>query len=112
MPSPHTGFGATHVPLVQLSPVAHIWQVAPPVPQAVGDGVVHVVPEQHPLGQLEALQPLHDPLLQVSPVGHMVHMPPAAPHALGLVPGRHELPWQHPVGHDMASQMHWPPEQT
>jgi len=87
--------------------------VAPAVPQAAAvGGVVHVLPEQQPIGQLVELQPLHAPLLQVWPLGHIVHMPPAAPHALGLVPGSHVLPWQHPVEHDVASQMQWPPEQT
>jgi hypothetical protein len=86
---------------------------APAVPQVVAVvGVLHVFPEQHPLGQLVELQPLHAPLPQVWPVGHIAHMPPAAPHALGSVPGWHVLPWQHPVEQELASQMHVPPEQT
>jgi hypothetical protein len=123
----------THTPPEHAWPVAHaaappqvqapvaeqpsavmpqLLHVAPPVPQAAAEGMVQVVPEQQPPGQLAALQPLHAPMLQVWPVGHIVQLPPAAPHALGSVPGWHVLPWQHPFGHDVASQAHVPPEQT
>jgi hypothetical protein len=103
------------VPLVeQPSAVApQLVHEAPAVPQVAEDvGVLHVLPEQHPLGQLVALQPLHAPLPQVWPVGHVAHVAPAAPHALGSVPGWQVLPWQHPVEQEVASQMHAPPEQT
>jgi hypothetical protein len=51
-------------------------------------------------------------LVQVSPVAHTWHVPPAGPQAAVVLPGSHVLPRQQPVGHDAASHMHLPPEQT
>jgi len=39
-------------------------------------------------------------------------MPPSGPQVACEVPGTwHTLPWQQPVVHEVASQMHMPPEQ-
>lgn len=50
------------------------------------------------------------PLRQASAVvaEQISHAPPLVPHALVLVPVRHWLPSQQPVGHELASQMHAP----
>ncbi len=89
-PAPHAAAPPQVQPPLAEQPSAldpQLVHVAPAVPQAVADGVVHVLPAQQPLGQLVALHPLHAPLLQVWPFGHMVHVPPAAPHAFGSLPG-------------------------
>ncbi len=52
------------------------------------------------------------PLVQLSPVAHVWHVPPLPPHAPVVLPGWHVLPWQHPVEHEAASQMHLPLEHT
>lgn len=130
-PLAHEAASQTHLPPAHSCPVPHaalppqvqvplaeqpsafvpqLVHVAPAVPHAIAVGVVHVLPEQHPLGQLEALQPLQAPLVHVSPFGHMEHVPPAAPHAFGFVPGWQVFPWQQPVGHDVASHTHVPLE--
>lgn len=49
----------------------------------------HVEPEQHPFGQVVALQPLHVPPLQVSPPGHAMHALPTVPQAIAVSPWRH-----------------------
>ena len=41
--------------------MSHETQAAPPAPQAFSAAPVQVAPEQHPPGQLVALQPLHTP---------------------------------------------------
>jgi hypothetical protein len=57
-----------HVPLdEQPSALApHAMQAPPLAPQAVAEGVTHVVPEQHPFGQLVALHPAQAPALHTS----------------------------------------------
>jgi hypothetical protein len=92
--------------------VPQLTQVAPAVPHVVADWVWQVVPEQQPPGQLVALHPLHAPPVQLSPEGHIAHVPPPAPQAVMLFPGWQVLPWQQPVEHEAAVQMHEPPEQT
>ncbi len=122
--------GAPEVPHEQ-APVRH-WsafdgsqatQLTPAAPHAATEGVVQVVPWQHPLGQdvpshthwppaqrCPAAQgapvpQAHAPFVQRSAVvaSHEVQLAPATPHALldGVV---QTAPWQHPVGHEVASQ--------
>ena len=67
-------------------------QTVPPVPHVPGDFVLQVVPEQQPLPQLLALQPLHAPPLQVCGLGQFTQLAPADPQAESAVPG-----WQAPA---------------
>lgn len=86
----------------------HAW---PLVPQAIAVvGVTQLVPEQHPLAQLVALQPSQAPLKQRSTPGQVPQLPPPAPQAAGVVPGKHVVPEQQPA-HEVGSQTQWPPEQ-
>jgi len=53
-----------HAPVAeQLSErdISHVTQAAAPVPHVASDPIVHVEPEQHPLGQLAGLQLLQTP---------------------------------------------------
>jgi len=86
---------------------SQVVQAAPAVPQAMGVGmVVQVEPEQQPL-QLLALQLLHTPPAQ-GPSPQFWQTPPPLPHIAAVVPGRQEMPEQHPDGHDVPSQTHTP----
>jgi hypothetical protein len=106
--------------------VSHAVHAPPPAPHAAVDGVLHVDPEQHPVG--------HDVESQTQPAEHLcpgphdgpplhVHCPEAEqpsavlPQDEQLVPtGAHAdgerlvqvVPEQHPAGHDVASQTHAP----
>ncbi len=70
-PAPHAGpLPHAHAP-PELQALAvtglQAVHVAPPLPQLPADGTVHVLPAQHPFGQLEPLQvpPVQTPLLHV-----------------------------------------------
>lgn len=105
-PSPHA-----HVPsIAQLSErmASHVWQTEPLAPHAIGDCGKHIEPVQQPFMHVVASHPLHAPAVHVSPVGQGEHARPALPHAVGSVPGRHTVPSQQPLAHDVASQMHVP----
>jgi hypothetical protein len=82
----------------------HAW---PPVPHVASEGVSHVVPLQQPDGQAHVP---HTPFVQKSPGGQGAHARPAVPHAVASPPVLHVAPSQHPVLHDVASQMQCPPE--
>jgi hypothetical protein len=91
---------------------------APPLPQAATDGVLQVLPEQQPLGQLVALHPLHTPPVHTCPAGHTPHAAPPAPHDAAVVPATHAPLAQHPLGHDVPSHtqvlatQRWPAAQA
>lgn len=107
----------------QLSAVAALHAVhdLPPTPHAENeDGLLHVVPEQHPVGhevESHTQLPLHScpdwhavPPLQVhrpeaeqpSPVDpHDVQVPPSIPQ-VDADACMHTLFWQHPARHDAA----------
>jgi hypothetical protein len=93
-------------PLVQRSALlaSQPTQVVAPMPQVVSEGWLQVAPEQHPLGQLVALQPLHRPAVQVCPAGQRSQTLPPAPQDVTLLPVRQAPPEQHPVGQDVPSQ--------
>lgn len=123
-PLPHevalqTQVPETHCwPLAQAAPAPQAQvpsdvQVSAVIPQLVHvppfsphcDGVAgstHVLPEQHPSGQLVGLQLAgHTPALQVPDV-HATHPVPPVPHSEFELPGSHALPLQQPVGHEAA----------
>jgi hypothetical protein len=64
---------------------------------------LQVAPEQQPLGQLVALQPLHTPPTQLCPPGQASQAPPPLPQEAALLPGRQAPPEQQPVAHDVPS---------
>lgn len=92
-PAPHAGPPPhVHAPPAQPSAVGpHDTHAEPASPHALADvGETQLDPEQHPPGQLVALQLVqtpaeHDPLL------HALHAAPPVPHALGEVPARQVL---------------------
>jgi hypothetical protein len=66
---PPSGPGVTHVPLTQTVPAMHEAHEAPFRPQGpAGPLIIQVLPEQHPFGQDEGLQPAlaHPPSTQIS----------------------------------------------
>jgi hypothetical protein len=79
---------------------------------------LQVAPEQQPLGQLVALQPLQWPSVHVCPAGQAWQTPPPAPHDATVDPGRHAPCEQQPPGHDVPSQtqvlatQRWPAAQV
>jgi hypothetical protein len=114
----------------QLSAVegSHATHISPPTPQFGSPGVMHVVPEQHPLGHEVALQAhtpskqicpetqagrlphVHAPSVQPSPMmPQLAQVPPVGPHSVGDCVVQ-TLPAQQPVRHDVALQMHAPAE--
>jgi len=97
-------------PPAQLSaPAPHETHAAPLKPHAVAVCiVVHVLPEQHPFGQLAAVQPLQTPLVHVWPIAQPWHAPPPAPQELVELPGWHWFAEQHPLGQLVASHTHEP----
>lgn len=60
-------------------------------------GVMQVEPEQQPVGQLLALQPLQTPPVQVCVAGHIEQAPPPLPHWAALETSWQMLPSQQPV---------------
>jgi hypothetical protein len=114
-PAPHMGDDPhLHAPEVeQLSAFVGSQAVhaAPATPHVASTEVSHVAPAQHPLGQLEAVQPVHTPEVHVCPPGQGWHAEPPVPHAAVVSPGWQLVPAQHPFGHDVELQMHVPPEQ-
>lgn len=112
--------------------VPHEAQLAPPVPHAVDDGEVQILPWQHPSGQDEALH-THAPPTQACPAPHAPvdpheHLPPTQPlvvaelqvlqadpplpHSDSDGDVTHVVPSQHPPGHEVALQTQVPPEHT
>jgi hypothetical protein len=93
-PVPHL-----QLPAEQMSPVApHDTHAAPERPHAVdAPEVLHVSPEQQPLGQLAAVQPLHTPPVHVCPAAQPSQTPPAAPHDAVVLPLWQTLAEQQPV---------------
>ena len=83
---------------------------APPLPHAVSECGLQVVPEQHPVGQLAAVQPLQTPTLHCWPAGQTWQAAPAEAQAAVWDPGRQVSCSQQPA-HDSASQTHAPLEQ-
>jgi len=123
-PPPHV-----QTPLVQPSAFAsQVVHCAPLAPQFIVEvDVMHVVPEQHPLGQDVALHtqapPTHASWPQSAPVvpqtqtpevehvsalvPHALHEPPDVPHA-EVDCGMHIEPEQHPLAHVIASHPQTP----
>jgi hypothetical protein len=109
---------------------SHARHIEPIAPQLARDGVVHVVPEQQPIGH-DVASHTQAPPLQRWPAPHTGPEPHAqlpfahrsacvasqATQATPLVPHvavagvRHVLPEQQPLGHDVASHTHTPPLQ-
>jgi hypothetical protein len=70
-----------------------------------------VLPAQQPFGHEVASQTQADaPLEHSCPEAHAAQAAPAAPQELfdSEPYGTHVVPLQHPFGHDVASQTHWP----
>jgi len=82
---------------------SHITHAAPPEPHDVVDSAAHVDPEQHPLGQVVALQPVHAPPVQAPPLQSWQAAPPV-PQLMPLVPARQVVPEQQPLGQDVRSR--------
>jgi hypothetical protein len=105
-----------HEQLPPLQPSATVElqpeQPRPPVPHWVlVGGEMQVAPEQQPLAQLPAVQPVHAWLVQVWPV-HAAHVAPPVPHWVSAVPGWQMLLLsQQPLEQLVASHTHTPPEQ-
>jgi hypothetical protein len=97
---------------------SHPTQTAPPLPQVASEGGLQVAPEQHPVGQLVALQPLQRPPVQVWPAGQVWQAPPPPPQEATVTPARQAPCAQQPVGHDVPSQtqvlamQRWPSAQA
>jgi hypothetical protein len=106
-------------------------QAAPPIPQANGLFVLHVVPAQQPSGQEIGSQtqlPLkhrcpephadppsqwHTPSTHASPVKpQSKHAAPPMPQAAGFGGAIHVVPEQQPPGHEAALQTQAPPAQA
>ena len=105
-PAPHV-----HAPAVQPSALAPQDEHAPPLaPHAPTVGVVHVDPEQHPLGHVVPLQPAQAPALQNWFEGQFAHTAPPEPHMPWALPGSHVDPLQQPP-HDVLSHTQVPPRQ-
>lgn len=104
-PVPHAQPVAVHA---SVRTGSHATHAAPPVPQLVVLGTLHVSPEQQPLAHV-AMQPVHAPAAQLPPPQGS-HAPPPAPHAVGESPARHVAPSQQPA-HETPSQMHAPETQ-
>lgn len=83
----------------------HAAQVAPSMPHVAKVEPLQVVPLQQPSAQAQLGQ---TPAAQASPPGHWEHARPALPHALGVLPGSHIPPAQHPLGQEVASHVHAP----
>jgi hypothetical protein len=99
-PAPHAHVpSAVHVSAV----IPQLVQVPPFSPQCDGvAGSTHVLPEQHPTGQLVGLQLAgHTPALQVPEV-QATHAPPPVPQLVVVLPASQVLPLQQPVGHEVA----------
>jgi hypothetical protein len=99
-----------HAPLVHESARngLHAVHAAPPVPQVEIDGVLHVEPEQQPVGHVVE-QPVQTPALQLLPPPHAAHAAPPEPHATSLLPGSQMLPAQHPLGQLVPLHTQAPP---
>jgi hypothetical protein len=96
---------------LQACPAPHAAQTAPPAPHEPVDSLdsASQVPAlQQPA---QAVPPhVHAPPEHDSPFAHIPHAEPPTPQAdPDCAPGRtHVLPLQQPLGHDVASQTHWP----
>jgi hypothetical protein len=101
-----------HAPAAeQLSALAatHAEQATPATPQVANAEVSQVAPEQQPLGQLAAVQPVQaPPASQFWFDGQVAHAEPPPPHIASLVPGSHVLPEQHPWGQEVPLHTHAP----
>ena len=95
-------------PLVHASAVVslHDWHATPLAPHVAVVGLTHVLPEQHPPGQVCALQLSHTPLVHSSPGAQVSHVLPALPHDWGVVPVLQTLSAQHPDGQNAGVQRH------
>jgi hypothetical protein len=89
---------------------SHETQAAPLTPQVASAAPVQVEPEQHPLGQLPALQPLHTPPKQVCTPQSWQEAPPL-PQAELEAPAAQVDPAQQPLGQDVPSQTQAPARQ-
>lgn len=81
-PEPHA-----HAPdaLQRSDRESHATQAVPIVPQVEVEDVRHVVPVQHPLGQLPAVHVAHAP--ETHAPAHAEQIAPPLPHADGVPPG-------------------------
>lgn len=112
----------THTPLVHVSFTPQATQATPLLPHAVGvAGLMQLVPEQQPFGQLPGLQvgvwhvrSFGSPSgAQVFPVAEQSAQAwPPLPQATLSAPMTHVLPWQHPpqfAGPHVGVPVHCPP---
>jgi hypothetical protein len=112
-PAPHGGPAPqAHAPSAeQLSATegSQDRQAAPASPQVPAVRPEQVEPEQQPVGQLAASHPApaHTPPAQALPPQFWQLAPPL-PQLVGLLPGWHEVPLQHPPGQDVTSHTHAP----
>lgn len=84
----------------------------PLVPQVMSELMSQTAPAQQPVGQFAGMQPLQTWFMQVCPIGHDWHADPPVPQALMPMPGKQLEPEQHPIGHEVPLQTHWPPLQS
>lgn len=102
LPPPHV-----QPPIVQPSAVMPQAVHAPPlVPHADAEGAAQVVPEQHPLGHVVALQLAHVPALQIR-LPQAWQAAPPVPQKPWTLPGSQVAPLQQPA-HEVASHAHAP----
>jgi hypothetical protein len=102
---PHTHFPSEHV----SASLPHVVHAPPFAPHAVGEGVVHVEPEQHPVVHV-TLHPAHTSPLHMSVAAHLSQVPPPEPQASCALPGSQPPLSQHPL-HVVPSHTHVPLEQ-
>lgn len=83
---------------------SHATHAEPLSPHDAGLRFKHCGPEQHPFGQLVAVQLLQMPASQAALPGQFWHCRPPVPHCIDVVPGRHWLAWQQPL---QLAVVHW-----
>jgi len=114
VPMPHAALvPQRHSPeeLQRLARVrSQVTQAEPLEPQVPSAAAVQVAPEQQPLGQLPALQPLQTPPVQVW-APQSWQEPPPLPHAAFAVPLVQVMPEQQPFGQLVPSQTQAPARQ-
>lgn len=128
-PDAHVCAHDWHTPLTHESPPGHAAHAAPFVPHEEGDSDwygTHVVPLQQPAEhelpshthlppthscpepQAWPVPQVHTPAVHASPEGHAAQAAPPVPQKVDVSEesGRHVLPLQQPLGHEVALQTH------
>lgn len=106
----------THCPPVHTCPEAQAPQLAPPVPHDDPDWFAYplhvplVPPLQQPVGQVSASHVQRPVVVSQRLLAHGAQVAPPAPHCEEDSDpyATHALPLQQPLGHEVASQTHWP----